>query len=85
MKNKLPFDENIQEIVRNIMITDSTENYIIHSKTGWSDNIGWNVGYIETRKNVWTFALNIDMDDIKMANVRKTITYDILKEQTIIQ
>ena len=85
VNNKLPFDKNIQKTVKNIMITDSTENYIIHSKTGWSNNIGWNVGYIETKTNIWIFAMNIDMNDIKMANIRKTITYDILKEQKIIE
>ncbi len=85
VRNELPFDKNIQETVKRIMLTDSTNNYKIHSKTGWSQNIGWNVGYVETKDNVWIFALNIDMDDIKMANIRKTITYDILKEQKIIE
>jgi len=85
INDKLPFDKNIQKTVKNIMITDSTEKYVIHSKTGWSNNIGWNVGYIETKNNVWIFAMNIDMNDIKMSNVRKKITYDILKEQKIIE
>ena len=67
------------------MITDSTGNYVVHSKTGWSQQIGWYVGYIETKDNVWIFALNMDMDDINMASLRKTITYDILKEQKIIE
>lgn len=85
INNELPFDKNIQETIKSIMITDSTKNYTIYSKTGWSNNIGWNVGYIETKDNVWIFALNIDMNDIKMANIRKTITYGILKEQKIIE
>ncbi|MBN1112890.1 MAG: class D beta-lactamase [Bacteroidales bacterium] len=85
IKEKLPFDSSIQKVVKEIMITDSTESYIIHSKTGWSQKIGWNVGYVETKDNVWIFVLNIDMEDIKMAGIRKTITYDILKEQKIIE
>lgn len=85
INNELPFDKNIQKTVKKIMITDSTENYTIYSKTGWSNNIGWNVGYIKTKNNVWIFALNIDMNDIKMANIRKTITYDILNRQKIIK
>lgn len=84
VKDKLPFDIDIQETVKKIMITDSNENYVIHSKTGWSQEIGWNVGYIEAKNNVWIFAMNIDMKDITMANIRKTLTYDILKEQKII-
>lgn len=85
VKDQLPFDKKIQETVKSIMITDSTKNYIIHSKTGWSDNIGWNVGYIETKYNIWIFAMNIDMNDIKIAPVRKVITYNILKEQSLIK
>jgi beta-lactamase class D len=67
------------------MITDSTKNYIIHSKTGWSQDIGWNVGYIETKDNVWIFALNIDMEDLSKGKLRKILTYDILKEQKIVE
>ncbi|BDD05514.1 class D beta-lactamase [Aureibacter tunicatorum] len=84
VKHELPFDTKIQETAKDLMITDSTENYVIHSKTGWSENIGWNVGYIESESNIWLFALNMDLHDIKMAKSRKSITYDILKEQKII-
>lgn len=85
ISNDLPFDIGIQQIVKKIMITDSTNNYIIHSKTGWSNNIGWNVGYIETKDNVWIFAMNIDMENIKMAEIRKLLTYDILKDKKIMK
>lgn len=85
INNELPFDKNIQETVKTIMITDSSESYTIHSKTGWSGGIGWNVGYIEKDDDVWVFALNIDMNDIKKSKLRKTITYEILKEEKIIE
>ena len=85
VKNELPFDKNIQETVKGILITDSTKKYIIHSKTGWSQNIGWNVGYIETKDNVWIFALNIDMENLSEGKLRQKLTYDILKEQKIIE
>lgn len=85
VRNELPFDKDIQETVKGIMISDSTQNYIIHSKTGWSQNIGWNVGYVETKDNVWIFALNIDMKNSSEGELRKTLTYDILKEQKIIE
>ena len=85
IKNELSFDTKIQETVKEIMISDSTENYVIHSKTGWAQKIGWFVGYIQTKDNTWIFSLNIDMPDIKMAGLRKSITYDVLKEQGIIE
>ena len=83
--NRLPFKTDIQESVKKIMITDSTDAYTIHSKTGWSNKIGWNVGYIETDKDIWIFAMNIDMEKLKDAKKRKLITYDILREQNIIE
>lgn len=85
IKDELPFDRDIRKRVKEIMITDSAKNYIIHSKTGWSNRIGWNVGYIETKNNVWIFAMNIDLNSMKTAINRKLITYDILREQGIIE
>lgn len=85
INNELPFDKQIQEIVKEIMITDSTDNYIIHSKTGWTNQIGWNVGFIETNKNKWVFAMNINMTKIQEAKYRKEITYEILKKEKIIR
>ncbi len=85
VKNELSFDKNIQKTVKGIMITDSTTNYIIHSKTGWSQDIGWNVGYVEAKDNVWIFALNIDMENLSKGKLRKILTYDILSEQKIIE
>jgi len=85
INNSLPFDKKIQETVKKIMITDLTVNYIIHSKTGWTNQIGWNVGYIETQNNMWIFAMNMDIIDKKDAKYRKKITYEILKSEKIIE
>ena len=85
INNDLPFDKKIQETVKKIMVTDSTENFIIHSKTGWTNQIGWNVGYIETINNKWIFAMNMDIIDKKDAKYRKKITYEILKSEKIIK
>ena len=83
--NQLPFDDQIQEIVKEIMITDSTDTYTIHSKTGWAKKIGWNVGYVQSKNNQWIFGMNMDLDDIKNAKFRKIITYEILRLEKIIE
>ena len=89
VNGELPFDKKVQETVKKIMITDSTDNYVLHSKTGWvggkaNPQIGWFVGYVETSKGVWIFALNIDIHANSDAEYRKLISYEILKKEGII-
>lgn len=85
INNELPFDKEIQEIVKELMLTDSNENYAVHSKTGWTKQIGWNVGYVETKDNRWVFAMNQDIIEREDAKYRKVITYEILKAEKIIE
>ena len=85
IKNDLPFDSQIQEVVKEIILTDANDEYTTHAKTGWSQKIGWYVGYIETKKDTWIFAMNMDMEDIQKAKYRKIITNDILKAEGIIK
>ena len=84
IENELPFQTKHQDIVKEILISDSTKNYILHSKTGWAMKIGWFVGYIEKENQKWVFALNIDMAKLADAKFRKLITYDILRVENII-
>jgi beta-lactamase class D len=85
INNELPFDKQIQETVKEIMITDENKTYTIHSKTGWTNNIGWNVGYVETKNNKWIFAMNMNIINKQDAKYRKKITYEILKSEKIIE
>lgn len=85
INNELPFAAKNQEIVKRIMITDSTKNYVIHSKTGWAKRIGWIVGYIEKADNDWIFALNIDINKKYELNFRKKILYKVLENENIIK
>ena len=88
IENKLPFKKINQDIVKQIMVTDSTKEYTLHSKTGWGSRvnpqIGWYVGYIEKTNNTWIFALNIDIKNKSDLKFRKQITYDILQSEGII-
>ncbi len=89
IRTELPFKLKNQQIVKRIMITDSTKNYVTHSKTGWgiikNSQIGWFVGYIEKAENIWIFAMNIDIHKKSDLKKRKNITYDILKVEKIIE
>lgn len=88
---ELPFSKENQQIVKNVMVTEQTDSYIIHSKTGWTKendiNTGWWVGYIERNNKAYFFATRL-LQDRKLnlsnfGNCRKDITRAIFKELKI--
>jgi beta-lactamase class D len=98
--NKLKgISERSLEITKMIMLRDSTEKYKIRAKTGWAireDYVGWFVGWVETKDNVYFFATCIqpykDKENLKnlisdeiFTKARIEITYDILKKLKIIE
>ena len=87
-KNDLPFASRTMEIVKDIMIFEETDDYILRAKTGWgirlAGQVGWFVGYVVKGDDVFFFANNIDIKEDEDANGRIAITKDILKELKII-
>ena len=83
-KNNLPFKQNDIDALKNIMIDEKTSNYTIRSKTGWEGRYGWYVGYVETKDDVWFFAMNIDTKSKDDLPKRKAITLETLKLKGII-
>lgn len=86
---QLPFSKRSVDIVKKIMVADSTAEYILRAKTGWADNengasTGWYVGYVETKDNVYYFSNCIQTNDFDKAKARIEITYKILRELGII-
>ena len=83
-KNELPFSQRTLDIVKDIMILEKTDNYILRGKTGWAarvePNIGWFVGYLETNGNVYFFVNNIDILDEDDNAGRKKITLEVLEQ-----
>jgi beta-lactamase class D len=86
--NKLPFSNNTVNKVKEIMISEQSENYTFRDKTGWTKkngiDIGWWVGYVQTKDNVFFFATRftkkIDDNNPNFSKARKEITKAILKE-----
>lgn len=91
LKNEqLPFSQRSMNIVKRIMIVKDTLDYVIRAKTGWGDendrNIGWYVGYVEKKGNVYYFANCIQTPNPAsktFAADRITITNKILKSLEI--
>jgi beta-lactamase class D len=86
-ESELPFSRRTMDIVKQIMIAKDTSAYTLRAKTGWSqqDNqdIGWYVGYLQTKRNVYFFATCIQRprsDESSFLASRKEITLGILRE-----
>ena len=85
--NQLPFSQRSQSIVKEIMIEKDTLDFVIRAKSGWGAlqdrDIGWYVGYIETKDNVIYFSNCIQTSDPNnraFAKARKAIAYEIMEE-----
>ena len=61
----LPFSSRTLAIVKDVMIRDRGDAWVLRGKTGWTTapdpDIGWFVGYVEQRGRVYYFATNIDV------------------------
>lgn len=82
--NELSFNQNDIDFIKNIMIEDKNESYILRAKTGWQGEYGWYIGYVQTKDDVWFFAMNIDTKSKSDLPKRKAMTLEILKLKGII-
>ncbi|GAA5217159.1 class D beta-lactamase [Corallincola platygyrae] len=84
----LPYRKENLELVKRLMIVEQSDAYTIRAKTGWAMRIanqhGWYVGYVETKSDIWFFALNMDIRSKSDAKYRKKIVMDVLKRKRII-
>lgn len=68
------------DIVKEIMIAKDTLDYVICAKTGWgghgNEDVGWYVGYLETKGNVYYFANCVQIDSKKLEDIDTAIKFD---------
>ncbi|MGB6153115.1 MAG: penicillin-binding transpeptidase domain-containing protein [Pricia sp.] len=66
--SELFISKRTENITKNLMITEETEQYVVRGKTGLSNENdvynGWFVGYVETSNNAYFFATNIEPKNI---------------------
>jgi beta-lactamase class D len=85
-QGKLPVSERSTKIVKDILVLEKTPEYTLSAKTGGGPRgsgryLGWFVGYLETKGNVYFFATNIDGDSFaSIREPRIRITRQILTE-----
>jgi len=78
-KNELPFKVEHQLLVKDIMVVEAKENWMLRAKTGWQGKHGWWVGWVEWPTGPVFFALNIDTPErMKDVYKRQAIVRDIL-------
>lgn len=66
-QDDLPFSNEVQQSVREIVRMDEENGRVLYGKTGWTTtpdpDIGWWVGWVVKNGHIFSFALNIDMPD----------------------
>ncbi len=87
-ENDLPFSQRSMDIVKDIMVRDSTDTYVLRYKTGWAvagPNVGWLVGWVERPDSVWFFASHVVSDDHDaVGRARTDVPMRILRQEKII-
>jgi beta-lactamase class D len=78
-RNDLPFSMRTMSLVREIMIQEKTGTSTLRAKTGWSDEVGWYVGYLERADGVFFFATEIDIRRDEDVRARAEVTKAILR------
>ncbi len=92
-KEDLPFSNSVMKTVKDMMVIEQKDTYVLSGKTGWGTNvdgvknIGWYVGYIERNNNVYFYALNFANQDsnFDLIPIRKKILYDILQDLQLLE
>ena len=84
--HKLPLSPKTYVQARSIFQHDSQKGHTLYAKTGWmfdedAMDIGWFVGWVEIDdpKEIYVFALNMDMPQSGDQKKRKPIVMDTLK------
>jgi len=88
----LPFSKQSYKTLKEMMIEEATDGFVIRAKTGWTreggKDTGWWVGYIEKTNNVYFFATRLIKDlnepNSNFGSCRKDITKKICKELGIL-
>ena len=83
-ERKLPVSERSQSIVADIIRLEKSPAGTLYGKTGWSSSptpdIGWFVGWVENKRGLFAFALNMDIRSNADAPLRKSIAKTLLRK-----
>jgi beta-lactamase class D len=89
--DKLPLSQRAMDVVKKIMIVKDNAGVVIRAKTGsgkqGQQTIGWYVGYVTTKDNVYYFSncMQTENRGPDFADARLKIVYDVLDELKILK
>lgn len=92
-RSELPISKRSEIIIKSMMIIEENQDYTLSGKTGWSINNGedngWFVGYIETQRNTYIFATNVEPTPQFQMNrfpqIRRDVTLTAFKQMSVLQ
>ena len=88
----LPATERSQRIVRDMMVREANDCYVMRAKTGLTrgapergrEAVGWYVGLVETDTATWAFAMNLDGTAPNAAAARVPVAKSVLARAGVI-
>lgn len=85
--NELPFSQRSMDIVKNAMIAKDTLDYVLRGKTGWgihgNQDVGWYVGYLETKGKVYYFVNCVQIESKELEDVNRAINFDNSRKEIV--
>jgi len=87
VNNTLPYHREHIDTLKEIMLVEKNSDYTLFAKSGWVGpplSTGWYVGYLETNDDTFVFAMNMVMDNVMHAPLRKELTMRSLKALKLI-
>lgn len=81
----LPIQKKHIRLLKDIMLSEESEGLKVWSKTGWSGESGWYVGFLESKDQTWFFANHIEISSSADLKFRETLTLEALKLLNIIE
>lgn len=87
---QLGVSQEATQVFEQIFLREQGEGYVLRAKTGSGSQegeptLGWLVGWVEAKSNVYFFALNVEGEDFpKVRDTRLNAAMSILREQEIL-
>jgi len=78
MRNELEFSQHVIGTVKDIIILEKSDTYLLGGKTGSCGGVGWFVGFMQNHDKTTVFAFNIKGEGANGAEAKK-IAFEYLK------